>query len=268
VSAPTTTKEVLLALDEVLEWARREGSRVGYFAALYRSVTARVKEGVEADFFDDGPRMEKLDAVFAQRYLEALEGHRAGHGCTESWRRTFEAAERRRPIILQHLLVAINAHINLDLGIAAAQVAPGPALGTLRRDFDRINEILASMVQQVRRNVGDVSPWIGLLDRFGRNRQDRVINFKIRTARSEAWRFASELSAIPQDQWDGAIQVRDVRVAHLARKVLHPGPASTKLAIIRMREARNVAATIDALGRLEPAELDVVEARVREGGGP
>jgi hypothetical protein len=43
----------------------------------------------------------------------------------------------------------MNAHINLDLGIAAAQVAPGPALPALHTDFLCINAILASVVATV-----------------------------------------------------------------------------------------------------------------------
>jgi hypothetical protein len=94
-----------------------------------------------------------------------------------------------------------------------------------------------------------------------------VINFKIRVARGEAWRFATELSAIPEDQWDGAVRLRDRRVAHLARKVLHPGALSAKLAVIRLREARDVPSTIDVLSRLEPPSLEAVEAQVREADG-
>jgi hypothetical protein len=37
----------------------------------------------------------------------------------------------------------------LDLGIAAAETAPGQALPDLRRDFDRINEIIASLATRV-----------------------------------------------------------------------------------------------------------------------
>jgi hypothetical protein len=41
------------------------------------------------------------------------------------------------PRVVQHVLLGMNAHINLDLGVAAAEVAPGPAIAGLRGDFDR-----------------------------------------------------------------------------------------------------------------------------------
>ena len=70
--APRTIDDVLADLDVILEKSLAAPSRLGYFAALYRKVTAKVKEGIESGFFDDGPRMEQLDVVFASRYLDAL----------------------------------------------------------------------------------------------------------------------------------------------------------------------------------------------------
>ncbi|MGB1277620.1 MAG: DUF5995 family protein, partial [Nannocystaceae bacterium] len=55
-----TIDDVLEALDDILVDARRDKSRNGYFAALYRKVTVRVKQGIEAGEYDDGPRMAAL----------------------------------------------------------------------------------------------------------------------------------------------------------------------------------------------------------------
>lgn len=137
--------------------AVRDGNRIAYFAAMYRTVTAQVQAGLEVDFFDDGERMERLDVIFANRFLDALEAGRGGRP-TRSWRVAFDAAERWRPIVLQHLLVGINAHINLDLGAAAAQTAPGDQLPDLRADFDRINEILAGLMEGMRGALAEISP--------------------------------------------------------------------------------------------------------------
>ena len=68
-----TVDQVLKALDAVIADAVRTGSRVGYFAAIYRKVTAKVAEGIASGFFDDSERMQRLDVAFATRYLTALE---------------------------------------------------------------------------------------------------------------------------------------------------------------------------------------------------
>jgi hypothetical protein len=255
--------EVLAALDEVVETATERRDPVGYFAAVYRKVTAKVAEGIDVGFFDDAERMTRLDVVFAGRYLSALRAWQAGDHPTKSWEIAFEAARGANLLVLQHLLLGINAHINLDLGVAAAQTAPGESLVDLRRDFDRINEILASLLAEIRRDLHSVSPWIGLLDRLGGRGDDEVIRFSMQAARTSAWRFAVELAPLHADHWSGPIAVRDGRVAALARTVLAPGPLRGWLWLIRARESSDVRRNIQTLRAVPAPALAVVEARVR-----
>lgn len=259
-----TVDGVLAELDRVVDRAHAEGARWGYFAALYRTVTAKVKDGLASGAFDDPERMATLDAVFARRYLDALAAFESGEKPTRSWQASFEATRRWRPLILQHLLVAVNAHINLDLGIAAAQTAPGERLQSLRGDFDRINEILASLIRHVQDGIGEVSPWLGLLDRFSGRGDSEVIRFSIVVARTEAWRFATELAPLRPQQWRAPIRDRDVGVARLTRRILQPGLLSSGLLVIRSRESNDVPRVIEALARVPPPALDDVEARVRD----
>jgi Family of unknown function (DUF5995) len=259
-----TIEGVLEALDRIVTRAREQRSRVGYFAAIYRQVTAKVAEGIVAGLFDDGERMGRFDVTFARRYLAALAARERGGETMRAWGAAFGAAPAVRPIILQHLLVGINAHVNLDLGIAAATTAPGPDLPGLRRDFDRINEILASLIAGVGRDLAEVSPWLGLLDRTGGRHDDEILRFSIEVARSEAWRFAVELAPLARDHWPGPIGARDARVAHLARRVLNPGLLSAGLLVIRARESNDVRHVIEVLNRVEGPDLRLVEARVRE----
>jgi hypothetical protein len=264
MSTPETIDEVVEALDAVVARAVEERSRVGYFAAVYRKVTAKIAEGIASGFFDDGPRMERLDVAFASRYLAAVDAHRSGGEVTKSWGSALDAATSARPIVVQHLLVGMNAHINLDLGIAAAETAPGSSLADLRPDFDRINEILAWLIAGFTRDVAEVSPLIGLLDRIGGRRDDELVRFSIEVARTEAWRFAVELAPLAPDVWSGPIGVRDARVAPIARRVLHPGLLSVGLFVIRAAETRDVRRVIDVLNRVEMPDLAVVEASRRE----
>jgi F420-0:gamma-glutamyl ligase-like protein len=71
----------------------------------------------------------------------------------------------------------------------------------VRRDFDRINEILASLMTAITHDIAEVSPWIGLLNRIGGRHDDEIVRFSIEVARSEAWRFAAELAPIARDHW-------------------------------------------------------------------
>ena len=262
-AAIDSVQGVLDALDEVIDRSIAQRDRAGYFAAMYRQVTAKILEGIEAGFFDDGERMARLDVVFATRYLNALEQFRAGGRPTRSWELAFEATTQSRPLIVQHLLAGMNAHINLDLGIAAAATSPGAALPGLRRDFDRINEVLAQLVAGIEGNVAEVSPWIGLLGKIGGRHDDEIIRFSIEVARTEAWRFAAELAPLDADDWAGAISARDGRVARVGRRVLHPGLLGAGLAVIRARESNDVPRVIRVLTGVQLPSLARMEQRVR-----
>ncbi len=63
--------EIVVDLTEIVERARADKSRIGYFAAMYRKVTLAIKEAIDAGEFDDAERMSLLDVVFAQRYVDA-----------------------------------------------------------------------------------------------------------------------------------------------------------------------------------------------------
>src|SRR5688572_33106451 len=122
---PDTIDGVLGRLNGLLDEAIRHGRRIGYFVALYERVTSNVRHALIAgNVFDDGPRMERLDVVFANRFIQAWEQHVAGQKPTDSWAVAFQRLEDPGQLVIQHMLHGMNAHINLDLGIAAATVAP------------------------------------------------------------------------------------------------------------------------------------------------
>ncbi len=263
--APESIDDVLVALDAIVDRAIAERDAAGYFAILYRKVTARIKDGLEDGFFDDAERLERLDVLFAQRYLDAVAARREGRGATSSWQLTFEASHRWRPLTLQHLLVGINAHINLDLGIAAARCSPGAALPELRRDYDRVNAVLASTITSVQEDLRRVSPWLGLLDRIGARTQTELVRFSIVTARSGAWRFATDLASTPDGSWAAAIAARDEKVARVGHLVLHPGvPMSAGLLLVRVRERSAVAANLRLLREARTPSFEEIDADVDE----
>lgn len=247
-----TIDEVILALTEIIRTCEEEESRLGYFPALYRRVTERVKAGIEAGRFEDGPRMERLDVVFANRYLSAWDRWRSGGQVAACWRVAFMAGGRWRPVILQHLLSGMNAHINLDLAIAAAETCPGAEIDSLENDFDRINQLLFEQVNPVEERLAEVSPWIGLVDAFGGRAEDHVVNFSIATARGAAWTNAVRLSAFQGEDHDGSlarsIDEIDAVVAAMGELIVRPGPLlQTGLFLVRAREERDAAKVMAAL---------------------
>jgi hypothetical protein len=245
---PRTIDDALVEMDAIVLRCKQQKSRLGYFAVLYRDVTRGVKKAITAGRFQDGDRMERLDAIFAARYLEAVQQLWAGSAPTRSWRIAFEATNQRSPIILQHLLLGMNAHINLDLSIAAAKTSPGAELASLRADFQEITRLLDEMINDVQRRITQVSPWMGLLDRIGGRTDERVCSFCIGEARNVAWASAQKLSAAGPGDFEREIDQQDCIVAELGKLVRNPGPwVRTGLWLISARETTDVPAVMEAL---------------------
>ena len=248
MSGARTIDDVVSRLDDVIAESRRAQSRLGYFAALYRGVTVRVREGIAAGGFEDGARMERLDVIFANRYLDALARHRRGEPTSRCWQRSFRAAENWFPLVLQHLLLGINAHINLDLGIAAAETSPGKDLEGLRHDFDGINNILCSMLEDVQDRLASVSSWMTLLDRAGCRADEAVMNFSINRAREKAWKSAQRLAILKDDELQREIDALDGHAAFRAHLIQYPGLTLRAASVfVRVTELRDVPRVIDVL---------------------
>lgn len=216
--------EVIARLDEVIQWAVETRNPLGIFPALYVVVTEKVKAGIaRGDVFQDGPRMERLDVIFANRYLEALHQFRNGEKCSSAWKVAFVIAGRfPTHLILQELLVGMNAHINLDLGIAAAETSPGDAIAGLKKDFYAINAILNALIDDIKTDIEDLSPRIRHILRFMVG-EDIIMQFGIKIARDEAWKFATRLAPRSGDAWAAIVDEKDKEAAKLGNIVGSPG---------------------------------------------
>lgn len=218
-----TIAHIIQELEEVVSACMEEANPHGLFAALYLSVTRRVRDHILAGYFDDGARMEHFDVLFAQRYLDAWAARRAGQPTTAAWALAFDAAQRHDLLALQHLLLGMNAHINLDLGIAAATVAKGAPLDELEADFGRINDILLGQLEEVQAALNSISPLLRLLDWLLRSRDEQLAGFSLRAARTYAWHCTGTLyhSHSAADQ-AGQVARMDKRAVALAQKVVKP----------------------------------------------
>jgi len=240
--------DVLRILDGIIADCKAKSDPLGYFPALYRQVTLTVKQGIATGFFDDGPRMDRFDALFANRYLAAYAAFQSGAQPTKSWQVAFQSTRSGELIILQDLLVGINAHINLDLGVVAGETFQGPALTDFHDDFNKINDILGGLLPKVEAVVLQFSPLLGILAQIGGKDAIEVLDFSMDAARDDAWLHAVLLSLQPPAAWPLTVQALDAKVAFLGKIVAQPtGIVEMAVNLIRQRESTDVPAIIDAL---------------------
>lgn len=185
MSAPQTLNPidgVIMQLEQLIDWALHQQSRIGYFASLYLRITTAVRSKIGTGYFDDNSRMEALDAAFAVRYLSAVAQFRNDDpGLPPGWAVALGVTTREDLIIVQHLLLAMNAHINIDLAAAAASTCPGASINVLRDDFMKINGILAA-VMTVITEIAGLSPFLHLLDDLAETEEIGIIDFSLTAA--------------------------------------------------------------------------------------
>lgn len=248
---PETIDQVIEELVKIIDCALEKQQRIGYFTALYERVTTNVRRSLVAgNVFQNNPRMEKLDVVFASRFLAAWQQYCAGQQPTASWQVAFDLLDNPDPLIIQHLLLGMNAHINLDLGIAAATIASTPGdLESLWPDFLIINSILARLTSVVEVELSQVSPRLGEIEDFAPGLESKVFDFGLDAGRDFAWALAVELVAAQAGNWQEVISARDQEVAAIG-KALYPlhGLAGEIEKWIKAKESTNISYNILVVG--------------------
>ncbi|GAA3653688.1 DUF5995 family protein [Flavivirga jejuensis] len=233
----TTIEEVIEYLEQIIQQSIKEESTLGYFAALYQNVTINIKEKIGTNYFDDDKRMEQLDVIFANRYLAAYSGYQEKKEVTKSWEIAFRSSTDGMLIVLQHLLLGMNAHINLDLGIAASEITDANTIKSLESDFNKINELLATLVGEVQKDLAEIWPTLLKILKFTKKVDDFLINFSMKLARDSAWKFANQLVKSDGEQKEKLIALKDLEVSKLSKKIVSPGILITLLfTIIRLGE--------------------------------
>jgi hypothetical protein len=204
----------------------------GYFAAMYARVTDRVQTAIGEGRFDDGERMATFARTFADWYLGPRAGTRPRPAC---WRAADDVAGERRLLIVQHLLLGINAHVNHDLPQVVVELADaGATLDDLRPDFDAINQILAETQPDILRDLGRVAGWTQVAAAWGGG---RVFAFSLDRARDQAWRSAVRLHGLDGTERAADVAELDRLVSVLAYLIAHRGaPVAWLLAVLRSLE--------------------------------
>ena len=243
-----TIDKVIEALDDIIKQSADNNDTAGYFAALYRRVTNRVRLGIINNEFEDGARMEQLDVLFANRYLDAYFAWKQNQPVSASWKKAFDITTNYWPIVLQHLLMGMNAHINLDLGVAAAEISAGKNINELQNDFNKINTILSSLVAEVQESLAKIWPRLKWILQRTKKVDGFMVDFSMQLARDGAWKFALSLADGGEPNFKTMIAGRDVIIAGKSKIITHDGfLVSVILGIIRLGEGGSVKQKIEML---------------------
>lgn len=246
---PTNIDDVIDQLNEIVIYSENNKDRKGYFPALYKRVTIEIKNKIIEGHFDNNEQMEKLDVVFANRYIDAWNKNQAREACSESWMLSFKAAKTWNPMVIQHLFLGMNAHISFDLGIAAASISNEKNIQQLKPDFFKINELLSSLVDEVQNELAHIWPFLKPLDWLAGRLDEKLANFAMKIARDAAWQMALDLVKLSSEkQKENYISERDKKVSQFGRKLYRPGILlSMAMVFFRLFETGSIKSKINHL---------------------
>lgn len=243
-----TIQEVLDQLDAIIKECAVENSRLGLFAYIYRRTTAEIASEIALGNFEDNERLEILDVQFANLYLDAYRAYKNNQPARAAWAFAFNQADKPLTII-QHIMLGMNAHINLDLGIATARVMSGKQIEDIEADFNKVNDILFQITDELQDRLSRVSPLMFVIDLIGGSKDEKIIDFSMRKARQQSWNSANLLWSLGENQNEDAIEKIDLFVLKLSEQLIAPKIRLVRffLKIVQKLETKKVSTIIAKL---------------------
>ncbi len=244
IKQATTVAELFQYEDEIIQAARREQSRMGFFPVVYHCISATMRAYSDQGMFQNIELMDQMALGLFNRYFEALQLYQAGELPSRAWLVAFEAAQRWWPTVGQQVMLCINPHINLDLGIVVARSCPPDQLPAFRGDFFKMNELLSPLIGKMIASFGNVSPLFGV---FSGWTQNPVLPCVVDAMGRRAWRVAEQLARLSEAEQAGLVARLDREVEQLGRLILALSPA---LAPFRLTERGSITEIMDTLSHI------------------
>ncbi|WP_372729207.1 DUF5995 family protein [Nocardioides sp.] len=163
--SPGTVAEVIARLRSIEE-SLPASDGVAVFNRMYLDVTERVAAELgTGSMFADPAFMAELDVRFAALWLAAYDDAAEGRKVSAAWAPLFEERTTRGIFPIQFALAGMNAHIENDLPLAVIATCRSRDVplsrGSVRRDYDAVNALLAGAESEIRRSfLTDIEKYV------------------------------------------------------------------------------------------------------------
>lgn len=180
---PTTIAQVIERM-RALEDELPAGDGVAWFTRLYLAVTENVQAAIRPGAFKNPAFLERLDVVFANLFLTALDR------TPRAWAPLLACRAKPHIAPIQFALCGMNAHINRDLPVALVQTAAELDVDLERArgvhaDFVAVNALLARTEARVKKQFA--TGLVGVADEALGRLDDRIAMWDVGRARDAAW---------------------------------------------------------------------------------
>jgi hypothetical protein len=180
----------------VEEHFRTAGDRRAIFASVYALTTLRLAESIDDGAYDQTAWMEDYQTEFADHYRRALHDYATADfsAVPEPWLIAFDAAQSGETLILQDIVLGMNAHINFDLAFALEEVGLSPSTSRKLSDHTRVNLVLSEISDEILQAMGGLygSNYAALDAALG-PADELLLGVGMASARQNAWTNAVSL---------------------------------------------------------------------------
>lgn len=227
ITSPYASIDDAIQSFAMLEQIFRAGhDRRAIFVTAYLSITRAIKQSVEARLFQDNAWATRYAICFANLYRTALLAYERGNwdALPKAWRISFDTSRNNGALVIQNLVLGINAHINHDLALALIEVGIDPDRPTRYADHCKVNEVLRAATDPLQDRIGQLyAPILNLLDQTYERLDEDIACFSVEKAREAAWVAAVALVNTRDEVERAALRAGlNDRSAVLARLILAP----------------------------------------------
>jgi Family of unknown function (DUF5995) len=181
------------------------GDRRAIFASVYTLTTLRMAESIDAGEYVNTTWMKSYQTQFAERYRVALRAYVLGQRgqVPSAWLKAFDAAAGGQTLIIQDVLLGMNAHINFDLPFAIEGVKVSPNTVSRYADHTKVNEVLGEVSDEIIAALGGMyGANYAALDSALGPLDELLLAGGMATARQNAWNNAVLLTgSAPWNRW-------------------------------------------------------------------
>jgi len=240
VSVNDTTDRLLCLLQVYVD---RSDPR-GVFLTVYSEVTLEMRARIEqGNYFHDNAWVAQYLVDFADMYRQRVVQRETNDPALPAvWRQAFER-DANLTLIIQDLVLGMNAHIDYDLSIAIKTVGMTPHFATKYRDHNLVNDVLDVAYRAALTDLA--THYDPAFNNITRSVLGPVITvgfeILIRLTRQGAWDNAMSLTALANDPkaYRGYLAVLDAQAVVLGKGALVLNLDKALFAILKLLEGPN-----------------------------
>lgn len=192
----------------VQQWVEASDRRA-IFLHCYMLMTHNMLVAIDSDEFNDDEWVYTLLHRFADYYFDALNAYEQESPATPAvWRNAFDATREARTMVLQNLMLGVNAHINYDLVFTLVDMLEDEwaELSDARRsrryeDHCHVNFVIGRTIDTVQDTVIErLSPQMDIADKLLGPLDEWLTSRLISHWRDEVWHNAVQILDAPEKE--------------------------------------------------------------------